>query len=145
MLSLNSWDTYCMYCIIRQFWFGLISVEFYAAAKGVWIRFQGSIFYIFILFYTTPPLKKCGSTFLSSRLGWISIFRIRHRDFPFNEILGYRLGLVQTAYANGNSTRYITETLGVPVACVPTGVKFLHHKALGTHTPHHTLKPAAKK
>ena len=37
------------------------------------------------------------------------------------------------------------ETLGVPVACVPTGVKFLHHKALGTHTPHHTLKPAAKK
>ena len=103
------------------------------------------LYFTFLFYFTPPPLKKCGSTFLSSRLGLISIFRIRHRDFPFHKILGYRLGLVQTAYANGNSTRYITETLGVPVACVPTGVKFLHHKALGTHTPHHTLKPAAKK
>ncbi len=40
-----------------------------------------------------------------------------------------KLGLVQTAYANGASTKYIEETLGVPVACVPTGVKHLHHKA----------------
>ena len=39
------------------------------------------------------------------------------------------LGLVQTAYANGSSTRYITDQLQVPVACVPTGVKHLHHKA----------------
>ncbi|XP_018576461.1 phosphoacetylglucosamine mutase [Anoplophora glabripennis] len=40
------------------------------------------------------------------------------------------MGLVQTAYANGASTEYITEKLKVPVACVPTGVKHLHHKAL---------------
>ena len=40
------------------------------------------------------------------------------------------LGLVQTAYANGSSTEYITDKLNVPVACVPTGVKHLHHKAL---------------
>ncbi len=40
------------------------------------------------------------------------------------------LGLVQTAYANGSSTNYITQNLAVPVACVPTGVKHLHHKAL---------------
>jgi len=40
------------------------------------------------------------------------------------------LGLVQTAYANGSSTEYITNKLNVPVACVPTGVKHLHHKAL---------------
>ena len=39
------------------------------------------------------------------------------------------LGLVQTAYANGASTAYITEKLGVPVACVKTGVKHLHHAA----------------
>jgi len=39
------------------------------------------------------------------------------------------LGLVQTAYANGSSTSYITTQLGVPVACTPTGVKHLHHKA----------------
>ncbi|XP_045488302.1 phosphoacetylglucosamine mutase [Pieris rapae] len=41
-----------------------------------------------------------------------------------------RLGLVQTAYANGASTKYITENLKVPVTCVKTGVKHLHHAAL---------------
>ncbi|KAG5888570.1 hypothetical protein JTB14_029867 [Gonioctena quinquepunctata] len=40
------------------------------------------------------------------------------------------LGLVQTAYANGASTDYISTKLNVPVACVSTGVKHLHHKAL---------------
>lgn len=40
------------------------------------------------------------------------------------------MGLVQTAYANGASTDYIVNDLKVPVACVPTGVKHLHHKAL---------------
>lgn len=40
-----------------------------------------------------------------------------------------KLGLVQTAYANGASTEYIQGTLHVPVACVPTGVKHLHHRA----------------
>ncbi|XP_021922862.1 phosphoacetylglucosamine mutase isoform X2 [Zootermopsis nevadensis] len=44
--------------------------------------------------------------------------------------LGLQLGLVQTAYANGSSTSYISKTLKVPVACVPTGVKHLHHKAM---------------
>ncbi|KAK2164180.1 hypothetical protein LSH36_68g16012 [Paralvinella palmiformis] len=40
------------------------------------------------------------------------------------------LGLVQTAYANGSSTRFINNKLHVPVACVPTGVKHLHQRAL---------------
>lgn len=44
--------------------------------------------------------------------------------------LTLKLGLVQTAYANGASTAYITEKLGVPVACAKTGVKHLHHVAL---------------
>ena len=39
------------------------------------------------------------------------------------------VGCVQTAYANGASTQYLREMLGVPVACVPTGVKHLHKKA----------------
>ncbi|KAL8587749.1 hypothetical protein ACOMHN_020967 [Nucella lapillus] len=43
--------------------------------------------------------------------------------------LSLNLGLVQTAYANGSSTRYITDVMKVPVACVPTGVKHLHHRA----------------
>jgi len=44
--------------------------------------------------------------------------------------LKLKLGLVQTAYANGSSTDYINKTLGVEVACAATGVKHLHHKAL---------------
>jgi phosphoacetylglucosamine mutase len=43
--------------------------------------------------------------------------------------LGLKLGIVQTAYANGASTNYIENVLKVPVACVPTGVKHLHHRA----------------
>ncbi|KAH9858120.1 phosphoacetylglucosamine mutase [Lenzites betulinus] len=38
-----------------------------------------------------------------------------------------QVGIVQTAYANGGSTKYLTERL--PVKCVSTGVKHLHHAA----------------
>ncbi|CAH7675991.1 hypothetical protein PPACK8108_LOCUS11088 [Phakopsora pachyrhizi] len=41
----------------------------------------------------------------------------------------FRIGVVQTAYANGNSTRYIEDKLGLPVTCTATGVKHLHHAA----------------
>ncbi|KAF9543950.1 Phosphoacetylglucosamine Mutase [Mortierella hygrophila] len=41
-----------------------------------------------------------------------------------------KVGVVQTAYANGASTQYLRNTLNVPVSCVPTGVKHLHHEAL---------------
>ncbi|XP_063834561.1 phosphoacetylglucosamine mutase [Ostrinia nubilalis] len=47
-----------------------------------------------------------------------------------SEATDLKLGLVQTAYANGASTKYITEELKVPVTCVKTGVKHLHHAAL---------------
>ncbi|KAH3661172.1 hypothetical protein OGAPHI_006579 [Ogataea philodendri] len=43
--------------------------------------------------------------------------------------LKVKLGIIQTAYANGSSTKYIEEQLKVPVAFTPTGVKHLHHKA----------------
>jgi len=39
------------------------------------------------------------------------------------------IGIVQTAYANGSSTKFIEDTLKLPVFCVPTGVKHLHKKA----------------
>jgi len=38
-----------------------------------------------------------------------------------------KVGIVQTAYANGNSTKYLSQRL--PVRCVSTGVKHLHHAA----------------
>jgi phosphoacetylglucosamine mutase len=39
------------------------------------------------------------------------------------------VGVVQTAYANGSSTKYLREQLKVPVSFVSTGVKHLHHEA----------------
>jgi phosphoacetylglucosamine mutase len=39
-----------------------------------------------------------------------------------------RLGVVQTAYANGASTDYLKK-LGLEVVFTPTGVKYLHEKA----------------
>eukprot|EP01114_Cavostelium_apophysatum_P000148 TRINITY_DN1014_c0_g1_i2.p1 TRINITY_DN1014_c0_g1~~TRINITY_DN1014_c0_g1_i2.p1 ORF type:complete len:246 (+),score=107.10 TRINITY_DN1014_c0_g1_i2:1098-1835(+) len=40
-----------------------------------------------------------------------------------------KMGVVQTAYANGASTKYMQEVMKIDVACAPTGVKHLHHKA----------------
>jgi len=39
------------------------------------------------------------------------------------------VGVVQTAYANGASTNYITNELKIEVQCAKTGVKHLHHVA----------------
>ncbi|XP_068137657.1 phosphoacetylglucosamine mutase [Hyperolius riggenbachi] len=43
--------------------------------------------------------------------------------------LNVKMAVVQTAYANGSSTRYLEEVMKVPVYCAKTGVKHLHHKA----------------
>nr|ABS32231.1 phosphoglucosamine mutase [Carica papaya] len=40
-----------------------------------------------------------------------------------------RVGVVQTAYANGASTDYLKQSSGLEVVLTPTGVKFLHEKA----------------
>lgn len=40
-----------------------------------------------------------------------------------------KVGVVQTAYANGSSTTYLKDKLQVPVSCAKTGVKHLHHEA----------------
>lgn len=40
-----------------------------------------------------------------------------------------KLGIVQTAYANGSSTNFIKDELKLPVSFTPTGVKHLHHEA----------------
>ena len=39
------------------------------------------------------------------------------------------VGVVQTAYANGSSTKYLKESVGCEVAVTPTGVKHLHAAA----------------
>lgn len=44
-------------------------------------------------------------------------------DDPIN------IGFIQTAYANGASTDYVKDVLGVQTQYVATGVKYLHHEA----------------
>jgi phosphoacetylglucosamine mutase len=46
-----------------------------------------------------------------------------------NKSLSARLGIVQTAYANGASTQFL-KSLGLEVVFTPTGVKYLHKRAL---------------
>ena len=41
-----------------------------------------------------------------------------------------KMGVVQTAYANGASTEYLRNTLQIPVIITKTGVKHLHHAAV---------------
>jgi phosphoacetylglucosamine mutase len=40
-----------------------------------------------------------------------------------------KIGVVQTAYANGAATTYVEKVLQLKVDCTPTGVKYLHHAA----------------
>lgn len=40
-----------------------------------------------------------------------------------------KIGVVQTAYANGAATQYVEQHLKLKVDCTPTGVKYLHHAA----------------
>jgi phosphoacetylglucosamine mutase len=40
-----------------------------------------------------------------------------------------KIGVVQTAYANGAATKYVEQNLKLKVDCTPTGVKYLHHAA----------------
>jgi phosphoacetylglucosamine mutase len=41
-----------------------------------------------------------------------------------------KIGIVQTAYANGASTDYVKKSLQIPVLLTKTGVKHLHHAAV---------------
>ncbi|GEQ69934.1 hypothetical protein JCM33374_g3610 [Metschnikowia sp. JCM 33374] len=45
------------------------------------------------------------------------------------EKLSLDIAVIQTAYANGSSTKYVEDILKIPVRCTPTGVKHLHHEA----------------
>lgn len=41
-----------------------------------------------------------------------------------------KVGIVQTAYANGASTAFMRDHLGIEVSVTPTGVKYLHEEAV---------------
>ncbi|WOL19710.1 phosphoacetylglucosamine mutase isoform X2 [Canna indica] len=55
-------------------------------------------------------------------------FDILNNNSDSDNKLAVRIGIVQTAYANGASTSYLKQ-LGLEVVLTPTGVKFLHKEA----------------
>lgn len=50
-------------------------------------------------------------------------------EFIKERIPDVEIGIIQTAYANGSSTKYITEVIGAKARFEPTGVKYLHKAA----------------
>mmetsp|Transcript_5035 Transcript_5035/g.14576 ORF Transcript_5035/g.14576 Transcript_5035/m.14576 type:complete len:612 (+) Transcript_5035:2485-4320(+) len=51
-------------------------------------------------------------------------------DLDGGDLPAVKMGIVQTAYANGASTDYVRSTLAIPVEIAKTGVKHLHHAAV---------------
>jgi phosphoacetylglucosamine mutase len=51
------------------------------------------------------------------------------KETPLEWQLSLDIGVVQTAYANGASTRYVQDVLRFPTVCAATGVKHLHPAA----------------
>ena len=48
---------------------------------------------------------------------------------PLEGVVDFTTGVVQTAYANGGSMRYVAEQLKLPSVIAATGVKHVHHAA----------------
>jgi phosphoacetylglucosamine mutase len=65
------------------------------------------------------------STFLIGEIRAAGLFDTNHSPAS----IAFRMGVVQTAYANGASTAFL-KSQGIEVAMAKTGVKFLHHVAL---------------
>ncbi|KAI6162152.1 phosphoacetylglucosamine mutase [Pisolithus thermaeus] len=78
-----------------------------------------------------PSQRACSLDGDADRLIYFYLDERRHFIVELVKAVGLdgrlKVGVVQTAYANGNSTKYLSERL--PVKCVPTGVKHLHHAA----------------
>lgn len=85
-----------------------------------------------IYFYLTPSKNGCEHDLnLIDGDKIMSLYAVYLKDLLEKTGLKSKLsfGLVQTAYANGSSTEYLTQTLGETVDIVDTGVKNLHKKA----------------
>nr|XP_002119184.1 phosphoacetylglucosamine mutase [Ciona intestinalis] len=58
-----------------------------------------------------------------------ALFAVYIKELLNKADINVRLGVVQTAYANGSSTNYISTEENIEVACAQTGVKHLHKVA----------------
>ncbi|KAG7661804.1 PCM1 [[Candida] subhashii] len=79
-----------------------------------------------ICYYIDPEFKLLDGDKLSTL---IALFLQQLFEKIDSNKLSLNIGVVQTAYANGSSTKYVEDVLKIPVRCTPTGVKHLHHEA----------------
>lgn len=90
------------------------------------------------LVYFSVPSNNCGKIDLVDGDKILSLFAVfikeqlsilnMEGDEKMHDTYQARLGVVQTAYANGASTDYLKQ-MGLEVVFTPTGVKYLHEKA----------------
>lgn len=70
---------------------------------------------------------KIATLFASYIMDQLQILRGTSSEIPgFGTV---RVAVIQTAYANGASTKFIKQVLGLEAAVTPTGVKHLHKRA----------------
>ena len=81
-----------------------------------------------IIFYCLTADKKFCLLDGDKMATLIGEFFIEKLPAPLLESI--KLGIVQTAYANGSSTAYIKDVLKLDARCAKTGVKNLHHDAV---------------
>ena len=117
-----------MFSILSKYWFGNESIISYSEpSQSSFSKLHLLILFTSIIFFKEIDSRKFvlldGDKIATLIAGYL-------KDLLEESGLKLKLGLVQTAYANGSSTKYITEKLNIPVACTATGVKHLHHKAL---------------
>lgn len=91
-------------------------VYYFWTPEGKWTLLDGDAIAVLAAVFVQRQLAD---------LGWTAVGLEQAADAP-NAV---RVGMVQTAYANGASTKYVRDELKLPVAVAKTGVKHVHHKA----------------
>ncbi|CAI0401616.1 unnamed protein product, partial [Linum tenue] len=80
------------------------------------------------LVYFTLPSESSSKIDLVDGDKILTLFAVFIKEQMVEDGYHARLGVIQTAYANGASTNYLRQ-LGLEIALTPTGVKYLHEKA----------------
>uniref|UniRef100_A0A8C2C134 Phosphoacetylglucosamine mutase n=1 Tax=Cyprinus carpio TaxID=7962 RepID=A0A8C2C134_CYPCA len=103
-------------------------VYYYTDSKGCFHLLDGDKIATLISTYLKELLTQVLHTQTRSKMK-TSTSDIHFFCVCFQAGLNLQIAVVQTAYANGSSTRYLEDVMKVAVCCTKTGVKHLHHAA----------------
>jgi phosphoacetylglucosamine mutase len=103
-----------------------------AAAGGMRVhRKDGPQWKALGLHHPPPAWLRAALLFDGDRIACLSAMLVQELigQLPPPAAQDVRVGIIQTAYANGAASRYIRDNLGCAVEVTPTGVKYLHEAA----------------